>query len=60
MFERKVIVSNKMTIKTTTFENNNPKKAPVFAFGYAEAGKGTEAEGSKKMNIEHRTSNIEF
>jgi len=49
-----------MTIKTTTFENNNPKKAAVFAFGYAEAGKGTEAEGSKKMNIEHRTSNIEF
>jgi len=24
------------------------QKAPVFAFGYAEAGKGTEAEGRSK------------
>ena len=23
------------------------KKAPVFAFGYAEAGRGTEAEGTR-------------
>ena len=26
-----------MKIKTTISENNNQKKAPVFAFGYAEA-----------------------
>jgi len=43
-----------MIIKPTISENNNPKKAPVFAFGYDEAGKGTEAEGSKK-----RTSNVQ-
>jgi hypothetical protein len=40
-------------------------KAPVFAFGYAVARKGTDAEGHvqgksiKKMNIVHPTSNIE-
>jgi hypothetical protein len=31
-----------MEIKTERPENNNSKKAPFFAFSYAEAGKGTE------------------
>jgi len=37
-----------MEIKTERSENNNPKNAPVFAFSYAEAGKGTEAEGRRR------------
>ena len=36
-----------MQIKNERSENNNLKKAPVFAFGYAVARKGTEAEGRR-------------
>jgi len=36
-----------MKIKTKKYENNNPKKAPAFAFVYAETGKDTEAEGRR-------------
>jgi len=40
-----------MKIKTTRSENNNTKKALVFVFGYAEARKGTEAEGRLSVPV---------
>jgi len=50
--EQKVRILNKMKIKTTISENNNQKKAPVFAFGYAEAWKGSRfLTGLFKMSV---------